>query len=127
MPPASPSTTSWTRCGRARHERASPPHAAGSHRSITVRKDESSMALIDLRRRSEGAGGQPVELGRANVVAVALLVACLGAGILATLLTSNPVPLVIFAIAGFVLMQAPKVAQQWERAVVLKLGRFDGL
>jgi regulator of protease activity HflC (stomatin/prohibitin superfamily) len=29
--------------------------------------------------------------------------------------------------AGLVLMQAPRVAQQWERAVVLRLGRFVGL
>ena len=29
--------------------------------------------------------------------------------------------------AGLILMQAPRVAQQWERAVVLRLGRFIGL
>lgn len=29
--------------------------------------------------------------------------------------------------AGLILMQAPRVAQQWERAVVLRLGRFVGL
>ena len=85
------------------------------------------MALIDLRRRSEGSGGPGVELRRPNVVAVALLVGCLAAGILGTLMTSNPLPVVVFAVVGFVLMQSPKVAQQWERAVVLKLGRFDGL
>ena len=28
---------------------------------------------------------------------------------------------------GFVLMQAPQIAQQWERAVVLRFGRFVGL
>ena len=31
------------------------------------------------------------------------------------------------AIVGAVLMQSPRVAQQWERAVVLRLGRFVGL
>ena len=85
------------------------------------------MALIDLRRRSEGSAGPGVELRRPNVVAVALLVGCLAAGILGSLMTSNPLPVVVFAVVGFVLMQSPKVAQQWERAVVLKLGRFDGL
>ena len=30
-------------------------------------------------------------------------------------------------VIGFVLMQSPRIAQQWERAVVLKLGRFVGL
>jgi regulator of protease activity HflC (stomatin/prohibitin superfamily) len=35
--------------------------------------------------------------------------------------------LIVMLLVGVVLMQAPKVAQQWERAVVLKLGRFVGL
>jgi regulator of protease activity HflC (stomatin/prohibitin superfamily) len=39
----------------------------------------------------------------------------------------NPIPLIVFAAIGVVLMQAPRVAQQWERAVVLRLGRFVGL
>ena len=34
--------------------------------------------------------------------------------------------LTILAI-GLVLMQSPRIAQQWERAVVLRLGRFVGL
>ena len=39
----------------------------------------------------------------------------------------NPIPVVIAALVGFVLMQSPKIAQQWERGVVLRLGRFVGL
>jgi regulator of protease activity HflC (stomatin/prohibitin superfamily) len=85
------------------------------------------MAFIDLsRRRSEGAGGG-VPVRRPNVVAIGLLLACLAAGIMGTVLTGSPLPLVLSAVAGFVLMQSPKVAEQWERAVVLKLGRFVGL
>jgi regulator of protease activity HflC (stomatin/prohibitin superfamily) len=34
---------------------------------------------------------------------------------------------VIFALLGLIAMQSPQVAQQWERAVVLRLGRFSGL
>ena len=41
--------------------------------------------------------------------------------------TSNPIPLVAMALVGLVLMQAPRIAQQWERAIVLRLGRFVGL
>ena len=36
-------------------------------------------------------------------------------------------PTVVMALVGVVLMQAPSIAQQWERAVVLRLGRFAGL
>jgi len=39
----------------------------------------------------------------------------------------NPVPTIAAVIIGIVLMQSPRVAQQWERAVVLRLGRFNGL
>jgi regulator of protease activity HflC (stomatin/prohibitin superfamily) len=40
---------------------------------------------------------------------------------------ASPVPLVLAAVAGLLAMQAPRIAQQWERAVVLRLGRFAGL
>ncbi len=62
-----------------------------------------------------------------NVVAVALLVFWILAGAAVTILVQNPVPVVAGLLAGLVAMQSPKVAQQWERAVVLRLGRFVGL
>jgi regulator of protease activity HflC (stomatin/prohibitin superfamily) len=34
---------------------------------------------------------------------------------------------IIIVLIGVVLMQSPRVAQQWERAIVLRLGRFVGL
>src|SRR5258705_2658802 len=59
-----------------------------------------------------------------NVVAVAVLLGFLGAGAAAARASGSPVPLVVMTILGLVLMQAPRVARQWERAVVLRLGRF---
>ena len=85
------------------------------------------MAFIDLGRRSDGPPAARLELGRVNVVGIAILLASLGAGVVAMQMTGSPVPLAVMAIVGAVLMQAPKVAQQWERGVVLKLGRFAGL
>src|SRR6185503_4876437 len=82
------------------------------------------MPFIELGRRSEGPG---VGFRRPNVVAIAVFLASVGIGILAWMGTGNPVPIVTMAIVGAVLMQAPQVAQQWERGVVLKLGRFVGL
>src|SRR5688572_7288731 len=38
-----------------------------------------------------------------------------------------PAPLVVAIFLGLLLAQAPKVARQWERAVVLRLGRYVGL
>jgi regulator of protease activity HflC (stomatin/prohibitin superfamily) len=37
------------------------------------------------------------------------------------------IPGVALLVAGLLLMQAPQIAPQWERAVVLRLGRFVGL
>jgi regulator of protease activity HflC (stomatin/prohibitin superfamily) len=70
------------------------------------------------------AGARPV---RANVVATILLLLSLALGVAALLSTGNPVPLIVMVLVGLVLMQSPKIAQQWERAVVLRLGRFIGL
>ena len=59
-----------------------------------------------------------------NVVALAVLLVPLGLGLWLTMATGAAA----FAVAGVVIgaigMQSPRVAQQWERAVVLRLGRF---
>ncbi len=62
-----------------------------------------------------------------NVVAVALLLVPLLAGVWLTVAAGNPVPAIVGGLLGVVLMQSPKVAQQWERAIVLRLGRFTSM
>jgi len=81
------------------------------------------MANIVVRRGEDYASVTP----RVNVVAVAILLACLGIGALAALALERPFLLPIMAILGVLLMPAPRIAQQWERAVVLRFGRFVGL
>jgi hypothetical protein len=73
-------------------------------------------------------GNLPVtDTSRVNVVsAVSFLVPVLLGG-LATWATFNFVPLVAAIFLGLLLAQAPKIARQWERAVVLRLGRYVGL
>ena len=68
-----------------------------------------------------------VETPRVNIVsAVAFLTpALLGALMFWT--TLNAAPLVIGIFLGLLLAQSPKIARQWERAVVLRLGRYVGL
>jgi regulator of protease activity HflC (stomatin/prohibitin superfamily) len=61
------------------------------------------------------------------VVAAALLVLPVLAGVAATLAVQSPFPTIAGALLGIIIMQSPKIAQQWERAVVLRLGRFVGL
>jgi regulator of protease activity HflC (stomatin/prohibitin superfamily) len=80
---------------------------------------------------SMASGRPPVDvsaaLPRTNVIGLTILIGAAGLGAAATYMTASAIPLVAGLLAGLVLMQAPRVAQQWERAVVLRLGRFIGL
>jgi len=62
-----------------------------------------------------------------NVVSVLIFVAFAAAGGIATWALASPVPVVVAAILGLLAAQSPQIAQQWERMVVLRLGRFVGL
>ena len=64
---------------------------------------------------------------RTNVVALVILLGAIAIGAWAMSITKNPVPLIVMVLIGAVLMQSPKVAQQWERAIVLRLGRYTGM
>ncbi|MFO0960561.1 MAG: slipin family protein [Isosphaeraceae bacterium] len=62
-----------------------------------------------------------------NVIAMFLFLACMIAGGLVSLAVKNALPLGIAAVLGAIAASSPKVARQWERAVVLRLGRYVGL
>ena len=64
---------------------------------------------------------------RLNFVAGLTFLAPLALGILATLMTFNPAGVIVGVLLGLLLAQSPKIARQWERAVVLRLGKFVGL
>jgi regulator of protease activity HflC (stomatin/prohibitin superfamily) len=42
-------------------------------------------------------------------------------------MTWNPAGVIVGVLLGLLLAQSPKIARQWERAVVLRLGKFAGL
>src|SRR3954454_10752216 len=83
------------------------------------------MVPVVLRRGSSSDGVAPPS--RLNVVAVLIFAVSVAAGVAIGLPSGNPVPIVAAAAVGLVLMQSPKIAKQWERAVMLRLGRFTGL
>jgi regulator of protease activity HflC (stomatin/prohibitin superfamily) len=64
---------------------------------------------------------------RVNVVAIAIFIVLLAIGVAWSIATRNPVPFIALVLVGLVAMQSPRIAQQWERAIVLRLGRFVGL
>jgi regulator of protease activity HflC (stomatin/prohibitin superfamily) len=64
---------------------------------------------------------------RLNIVAVVAFLVPLALGGLTTLITLNVTGIVVGLIFGLLVAQSPKIARQWERAVVLRLGRYVGL
>jgi hypothetical protein len=64
---------------------------------------------------------------RVNIVAAVAFLMPLLLGLLATLMTFNPAGVIVGFILGLLAGQSPKIARQWERAVVLRLGRYTGL
>jgi regulator of protease activity HflC (stomatin/prohibitin superfamily) len=64
---------------------------------------------------------------RVNVVAIVILLGFVWLGFYAFKATGSQLLLVGSIAAGAILMQAPQIAQQWERGVVLRLGRFAGM
>jgi regulator of protease activity HflC (stomatin/prohibitin superfamily) len=62
-----------------------------------------------------------------NVVSVVIFVLVAGAGLAMTLVSESPAFAALGAVAGVIAALSPRVAQQWERSVVLRLGRFIGL
>ena len=83
------------------------------------------MTVTSLRRSQDpGFVGSAPGL---NVVAVALLLGSIAIGGAVAALLWNIIPLVAGAVIGLLVAPAPKIAQQWERAIVLRFGRYIGL
>jgi regulator of protease activity HflC (stomatin/prohibitin superfamily) len=83
------------------------------------------MVTLPLTKRANVEA--PAREARVNFIAFLLLVVPLGAGIWLTVTTAAPWGVLAGLVVGFTLMQSPKVAKQWERAVVLRLGKYIGL
>ena len=70
----------------------------------------------------------PVETGlRPNIIATTLLAVPTLAGAAISVLSLDPTAAIAGLVLGALAAQAPKIAKQWERAVVLRLGKYQGL
>jgi regulator of protease activity HflC (stomatin/prohibitin superfamily) len=79
--------------------------------------------VLAARRAARASRSQ----SRANVVSVFILLVSLLAGVILTAGSQNPGWLVIFVLGGLFFSQSPKIAKQWERAIVLRLGKYTGM
>jgi regulator of protease activity HflC (stomatin/prohibitin superfamily) len=80
------------------------------------------VATISLKSTNVQAEGM-----RVNVVAVALFVVVTLAGTGVSVATRSPIGIAAGLLLAALLAQSPRVARQWERGVVLRLGRYTGL
>jgi regulator of protease activity HflC (stomatin/prohibitin superfamily) len=78
--------------------------------------------VLAARRAARASRSQ----SRANVVSVFILLVSILIAFPMMAATQNPVWVLIF-VGGVLLSQSPKIAKQWERAVVLHLGKYTGL
>src|ERR1700685_4272810 len=79
----------------------------------------------------------PLTLGRSSksssrriqisAIGRAVFLICLALGVVATVRYTNPVPVVVAGVIGFYFLFAVRVADQWQKAAVLRLGRYIGL
>src|SRR5438552_2408048 len=69
----------------------------------------------------------PGDSPRINVVSFILVVICVGAGAGLSALLNHVLPVIVGTLIGALAAGSPKVAQQWERAVVLTLRNYTGL
>jgi regulator of protease activity HflC (stomatin/prohibitin superfamily) len=69
----------------------------------------------------------PGNAARLNVISLAIFIVSIAAAVIVGVQTQSAIPPTVIVLAGLALMPSPRVAQQWERAVVLRLGRFVGL
>jgi regulator of protease activity HflC (stomatin/prohibitin superfamily) len=64
---------------------------------------------------------------RTNIVAIAMFLVPFVLGVGWSIAIVHPAPAIALGLVGLVAMQSPRVAQQWERAIVLRLGRYVGM
>jgi len=80
------------------------------------RSGSSSSATFKVMR------SQPV-----SSIGTAVLIACLLAGAGASALVNRPWPMLIMGLIGLYFLFSIKVAQQWEKVAVLRMGKYSGL
>lgn len=82
------------------------------------------MSKLDLKDFS-GKVVLPYQI--VSPIGIALFAVCILAGLIGVALTRSPIPPIAGILAGAYLLFSIKVANQWERAAVLRLGKYRGM
>jgi len=62
-----------------------------------------------------------------NIVSIVLFLACAAVGVLVAFAMRSPLPILPAVIIAGIAAQSPRIAQQWERAIILRLGKYHAM
>ena len=79
------------------------------------------------KRRKQSTSADPARAARLNVIGALIFILLLGVGTASSAASKNPLGAIAGSVLGLLLGAAPRIANQWERAVVLRLGKYRGL
>lgn len=85
------------------------------------------MIPLMIRRKSERQGREFYPSRNVSPVGAFVCLVCFAAGALATAYFNNPAGIILGALTGIYFLLAIKVAAQWEKVALLRLGRYVGL
>jgi len=83
--------------------------------------------IYKMLRQGKTEGFEKGEKLPISSIGAALGVVCILAGVVATSAANSPIPALAASAIGIYLMFAIRVADQWEKVAVLRLGRYVGL
>ena len=84
--------------------------------------------MANLARATGGKVGQTtLEPPHVNIISLFFATTGIALGLAETIYYESPWGIIVGTIVGLIAAFSPKVAKQWERAVILRLGRYAGM
>src|SRR5690349_17516701 len=82
------------------------------------------MPVIPVGSKDAFARGFAARNPQISTIGLAVFVLCIFAGVPFTVWLQNPLPMLISSLIGVYFLFAIRVAKQWEKAAVLRFGRY---
>src|SRR5436853_1654859 len=91
------------------------------------RENKMARTRSSAKRRKQSTRVDPARAPGLNVIGALMFILFLGLGTASSAVSKNPLGAIAGSVLGLLLGAAPRIANQWERAVVLRLGKYRGL
>src|SRR3989440_1381555 len=91
------------------------------------RENKMARTRSSAKRRKQSTHVDPARAPRLNVIGALIFILLHGVGAASSAASKNPLGAIAGSVLGLLLGAAPRIANQWERAVVLRLGKYRGL